>query len=372
VAKEKMMRYLMAPLLMVLLHAPFMRADDDTKKDKPKTAQEQFDSLVGELETARTAAGKAMEAAKTDDERERIVTEFKKKLPAMAPRMLELGEKYPKEGAGGEALLFAIMFLGNGPQQDKAISLFLENHKEKVQDAAITLLRSGNLQVQPFYTAVLNQKDSSEKAKGFATLGMAVLAKKRLEDVDPNSADAVKFSKEAEDLFQQILTKFKDMKELVSAAETELFVIRNLSVGKVAPDIEGTDSDGKRFKLSDYRGKVVVLDFWALWCGPCMALIPHEQELVKRLEGKPFAMIGVSFDESKEVLKKGEKEHDITWRSFHDGQQGPIGEKWRIQGIPAIFVLDAKGVIRYKDVRGKKMDEAVDGLLKEMGVNIKN
>jgi hypothetical protein len=96
-----------------------------------------------------------------------------------------------------------------------------------------------------------------------------------------------------------------------------------------------------------------------------MAMVPHERSLVKRLEGKPFALLGVNFDNTKDALKKCEEEDKITWRSFFNGRQGPIGEKWRIQYLPAIFVIDHTGVIRYKDVRDKAMDDAVDQLVKE-------
>jgi hypothetical protein len=102
-----------------------------------------------------------------------------------------------------------------------------------------------------------------------------------------------------------------------------------------------------------------------------MAMVPHERSLVKRLEGKPFALIGVNFDNSKEELKKVEEKNQITWRSFFDGRRGPIGKQWRISGLPTIYVLDHKGVIRYKDVRDEEMDKAVDTLLKEMGAEKK-
>src|SRR5262245_27631188 len=97
-----------------------------------------------------------------------------------------------------------------------------------------------------------------------------------------------------------------------------------------------------------------------------MAMVPHERSLVSRLEGKPFALLGVNLDNTREQLKKVEEKHKINWRSFFDGSQGPIAQKWNIQFLPTIYVLDHKGVIRYKGVRDKEMDEAVDKLLKEV------
>ena|SRR5438876_12143046 len=98
-----------------------------------------------------------------------------------------------------------------------------------------------------------------------------------------------------------------------------------------------------------------------------MAMVPHERSLVKKLEGRPFALLGVNFDNSKEILKKCEEKNQITWRSFFDGREGPIGKKFNIRFLPTIYVLDHKGVIRYKGVQDKAMDDAVDTLLKEVG-----
>ena len=96
-----------------------------------------------------------------------------------------------------------------------------------------------------------------------------------------------------------------------------------------------------------------------------MAMVPHERSLVKRLEGKPFALVGVNRDASREILKKCEEKRKITWRSFFDGREGPISKRYNIKFMPTIYVLDAHGVIRYKGVSGEAMDKAVDVLLKE-------
>lgn len=147
-----------------------------------------------------------------------------------------------------------------------------------------------------------------------------------------------------------------------------LFVMKNLSVGKKAPDIDGEDLEGKKFKLSDYRGKVVSLVFWGSWCPPCRAMIPHERELVKKMQDRPFAMIGVNSDKDKEELKEFREKEKITWRSFWNGgsTSGPISAAYRVRSWPAIYVLDANGVIRYRNVRGEAMDRAVTALLKEL------
>ena len=102
-------------------------------------------------------------------------------------------------------------------------------------------------------------------------------------------------------------------------------------------------------------------------------MYPHERSLVKTLSDKPFALIGVNSDRDREKLKEVLKEKDITWRSFWNGPQGtggPISKKWNVSGWPTIYVLDAEGKIRFKNVRGEKMDEAIQELLAEIDVEV--
>ena len=94
----------------------------------------------------------------------------------------------------------------------------------------------------------------------------------------------------------------------------------------------------------------------------------HERSLVQRLQNKPFALVGVNSDSDKDTLRERLTEERITWRSFWNGgsTNGPIARAWKVTSWPSIWVIDAKGVIRYKDVRGPDMDRAVDKLLAEM------
>ena len=96
-------------------------------------------------------------------------------------------------------------------------------------------------------------------------------------------------------------------------------------------------------------------------------MLPHEKSLVKRLQSQPFALVGINSDGDADTVKKILKERELTWRQAIDGStSGPLATKWNIHGWPSIFVVDAKGVIRYRDVRGEDMDKAVDELLAEL------
>ena len=100
-------------------------------------------------------------------------------------------------------------------------------------------------------------------------------------------------------------------------------------------------------------------------------MYPDERSLVKKMEGKPFTLLGINSDPLARLKQTIEKEH-MTWPSWSDGStDGPISTKWNVHSWPTTYVLDAKGVIRYKNVRGEKMDEAVDALLKEVEAGAK-
>ena len=98
-------------------------------------------------------------------------------------------------------------------------------------------------------------------------------------------------------------------------------------------------------------------------------MLPHEKSLVKRLEGKPFALIGINSDGDATAVKKILADNQITWRQAIDGStEGKWATAWNVSGWPTIYVLDSKGVIRYRDVRDEEMEEAVLKLLAEMDV----
>ncbi|MBK7645446.1 MAG: hypothetical protein IPJ19_20805 [Planctomycetes bacterium] len=96
-------------------------------------------------------------------------------------------------------------------------------------------------------------------------------------------------------------------------------------------------------------------------------MIPHEKTLVERLKNEPFALIGINTDKDKDFYHQKAKELGVTWRSSWQGSTGGVLPRaWGITSFPTIFVLDAKGVIRYTNVRGEKMDAAVNALLAEL------
>jgi len=145
-------------------------------------------------------------------------------------------------------------------------------------------------------------------------------------------------------------------------------MIRDLSVGKVAPMITGSDLDGKPFSLADYRGKVVVLMFSADWCAICRAQAPYERFLLDRYANWPFAILGVETGSSREATRQARATDPVTSRAWWDAPRasdphGPIAGAWNVVGWPATYVIDGDGVIRFVDARDEDLLKAVRPLV---------
>jgi thiol-disulfide isomerase/thioredoxin len=149
-------------------------------------------------------------------------------------------------------------------------------------------------------------------------------------------------------------------------------MVRTRMIGVVAPDIVGKDFDDVEFKLSDYRGKVVVLYFTGEWCGPCRGEYPYQRLMLEVHRGKPFAIVGVNSDSKLDVAKKSKVDNKLDYRAWWDGYvekkntDGPIADAWNVTGWPTIYVLDAKGVIRFVNLRNEDVLKGVNQLLREI------
>lgn len=128
--------------------------------------------------------------------------------------------------------------------------------------------------------------------------------------------------------------------------------------GHPAPEFRFTTfPDGKPLALSDLRGKVVLLDFWATWCGPCMEKLPLLLELYKEHRDKGFEIVGLSLDTSERDLRAVLSARGVSWPVAFDGKSwdNPLARLYRVYQIPTSYLIDRDGIIRYRDLRGEEL-----------------
>jgi len=123
------------------------------------------------------------------------------------------------------------------------------------------------------------------------------------------------------------------------------FELQHLQRGQRIPEIVGKDADGVEFKLSDYRGRVVLLLFSANWCGPCKAMYPDLRKLAGSLASDSFAILAVMGDKQPESVISDTEKGEIRWRTTYDGDDGPLVTAWNIQSWPTAFLIDHNGMI---------------------------
>jgi thiol-disulfide isomerase/thioredoxin len=119
-----------------------------------------------------------------------------------------------------------------------------------------------------------------------------------------------------------------------------------VAIDEPAPEIAGEDLDGRPFKLSDYRGKVVLLAFWADWCGYCRMCYPHHKELALKMAGKPFVLLGVNGDDDGAKARRALQRAGLDLRSWFDGADRAVAGRWGVNLFPTFVLIDHKGVVR--------------------------
>jgi thiol-disulfide isomerase/thioredoxin len=314
-------------------------------------------------------------------------------LPAQE-RILSLIQKSAKDPTTIRGLVYLAQ-IENSNVQTEAIELLRKYHLIHPETIRLTeniwhLYHKG---IEPLMREQLQTKDFPEARRPRLLFAYATHLKRKSEFpsvIDGNyplieerygkelldefrKVDAGKLEREAIERFEEV-QKCGTSEELLPGftlrdkAKAAVYELTHLSVGKPVPEIVGEDLNGTEFRLSDSKGKVLLLSFWRSGCSACIQLVPHEREIVKRFQGKPFELIGVNSDEDKKELKPMREKHKITWRSFWCGPKGMYDElptKWNVCGWPTMYVIDHQGIIRSKTAQGEALDRLLNDLVEQ-------
>ncbi len=366
------MRLLCAAALALTFGLWAAFADDKKPSDRAARLadlKKKHDSTFKELEERFQKAA--------PNEKRGIVAEMREEVTLTAGKAIKIAEENPKDDTGFDAVAFIVRSAGKlgagGPDVEKALGLVAEHHlnSAKVTDLLIPAMQTG---AGDKFLKIASEKstDKGTKAAALAIRGYQIA---QTIDDEEDEKKLPGLVREATELLEAAVKLSPDTKLGKSTIGTfaqgqldELKMVTALAVGKPAPAVESKLLDDKKTKLADYKGKVVLLDIWATWCGPCRAMIPHERELVKKMKDKPFVLISVSADDEKETLTKFIAKEPMPWVHWWDnGPESAVLKAYRVRAFPTLYLIDHAGVIRHKWVGApdeKKLDEAVEELVK--------
>jgi peroxiredoxin len=329
------------------------------------------------------------------------------------PQFVALAEADPKDEAAYRACMWIFDRTSNVGNADVAIfeheqnawRIIAAHHAEgdKVPRLCLQAANYPGPAQEEFLRGLLQKPNLSREQAGFAALALAEMLVRRLDSIEalhgerPNNefanhlkqrrspkwgkeltlANVDKFKTESSQLFRLVLDRyanvpctismpyFRDIAKLGDKAKKSLHALEHLSVGAEAPDIQGQDLSGYSLKLGDYRGQVVLLSFWFTGCGPCMAMIPKEKELIEKFKDRPFALLAVCADGDPEQGHKTAEEHGMNWPCWFDGENGPIARDYNVLGWPTFYLIDKQGRIASKIRDRENMDIEIVKLLEK-------
>ncbi len=136
-----------------------------------------------------------------------------------------------------------------------------------------------------------------------------------------------------------------------------------LARARMAPPFAVTTVDGQTISMDALQGKVVLLDFWATWCGPCREALPHIQKVAKKFQGEPLVVLSVSLDSDEQKWKDFITKNEMTWPQYRDGGfTGSIAKMFGVAAIPHTFTIDSDGVLQEEHIG----DASIEGKLKKL------
>ena len=353
---------------------PIKTADSDVEKSE---GQKKLDSLRNEFKKLQDDVIQEYKDAKSPEEAQKLIPKIQKnllKLPRedYAKKAIALSKTMKTSDQGSfDSLVFAMSMVSRGNNKEimkEAVDMIVKDHSKNPKMISVL----GFISSTPDGASILEKIATKTDDRNLAGLAWyAITENLQQQSGEVGIKQAEELNKRTEMIYEKLAKDYADVPmangrgTIGSTIKAALFELQNLSIGKVAPEVLCLNIDGdKEDKLSNYKGKVVVLDIWATWCGPCKAMIPHEREMNEKLKGKPFAFISISGDDSKETLTSFLEKEKMPWVHWFADRKG-ILKDWNIRFYPTMYILDHKGVIRAKGLRGEELEKKVNELVVE-------
>lgn len=172
---------------------------------------------------------------------------------------------------------------------------------------------------------------------------------------------------EVKEIFNTYSNRIRSSKSGINVSNIVNAPVNPTAIGEIAPLFEGPTPTGERIALESFKGKVVIIDFWASWCRPCRIENPNLVRLYKRMHDKGLEIVGVSLDRNKASWERAIADDGLTWNHVSNLQYwaDPIAQLYSVRSIPAAFVLNREGRIVAKNLRGAQLDAKIEELLSD-------
>lgn len=389
---------------MVRAQAPDKDAPSENTPSKEASSQESIGDVESEYAKAKAKFQKALADNPTGAKRRQIEEDMRQEQASFSKRFRAIANAGDRKTAVAALSWIVKNDYRDSPTAQAALVRLSGDFVD--DDALVDVSRQivgwmPSVAAETFFTEAA--QSSNKAVRGNAVYWHAMYLKSKADLVrilrDPKQASRhaaaeTAFGKDAVTLlklfdpakidvkYQTLLEQASEFSDVPSfrgtiadVAKSELFELRNLEVGKPAPEIAGVDLSGKELKLSDYRGKIVVLSFWGSWCPKCMQLVEQERALSETLSDRPFALLGIDSDATQSAGQRAAEAKKMDWPSWWDGDKatGRIATTWNIKEWPVFYVLDHEGVIRAKTTGATPggltdvVAPTIDALLAEMG-----